>query len=264
MRELPTHELIGRIIEIALGEKYGDGYIVTDVCTGYAEPGYGRSDDAIVVFGNWNDKRPAYGWNVKNQAGDRYTSAPNITKADTLPSRLARVLEAAGAEIEWLDEWSQCSHCYRAVRTEPDSYSWTPYFAWVGECEIVCADCLRANPDWIIDEYINNPEKALTVLGVDELTTLGFVQHDARYESGWYGREDNPTEILKGILKFAPEGTEVVFTIDSVGQFDAHFSAWLRTPETDEDDEPETCPGHESTSGPIGNVTFCDGTCISN
>jgi hypothetical protein len=28
--------------------------------------------------------------------------------------------------------------------------------------------------------------------------------------------------------------------------------------------EYETCEGHESTSGPIGNVIYCDGTCCPN
>lgn len=235
MRELPIIDRVRRILTAAGMDDYGDGDIVTNVLVGYAEPGYGRTDDAVIVFGNWNDKRPTFGWNVKTLSGDRFphTSAPPVTKADTLPSRLARILEAAGAELEWLDEWSECTHCYRAVRTEPDSYSWTPSYAWVGECDIVCADCLRDNPDWIIDEYINEPTKALTVLGATELEALGFERHDERYESGWYGREDNPSEILEAILKFSPEGTEVVFTVDSVGQFDAHFSAWVRTPDDD-------------------------------
>lgn len=239
MRELSILDRVRRIVEIATGQEYGDGDIVTNIMIGYAEPGYGRTGEEVIVTGNWNDKRPTFGWQVRNLDGERfpYTSVPPTTKEHTLPSRLARILEAAGAEIEWLDEWAECSHCYRAVRTEPDSYSWTPAYAWVGECDIVCASCLRANPDWIIDDYINNAEKALTVLGTDELTALGFEHNDERYASGWYGREDNPSAILEHILKFAPEGTEVVFTIDSNGQFETSFSAWTRTPDTDTETE---------------------------
>ena len=222
MRELSTLDKVRFILRAAGMEDYGDGDIVTDVLVGYAEPGYGSfGSESVIILGNYNTRRYV-------REGD----AP-LSKAERLPERVANLLTAVGAECEWYDEWAQCSHCYRAVRTQPDSYSWTPSYAWVEECEIVCADCLRENPSWIIDEYVNNAEKALTVLGRTELEALGFVKQDGEYASGWYGQEDNPAAILETLLKFSPEGTEVVFTVDGVGQFEARFSAWTRTPEQD-------------------------------
>lgn len=215
MRELDTLARIRRIVEIATGEPYGDGYIVTDICVGYAEPGYGRTSDAVIVFGDWNDKRNAEG------------------KSATLPSRLARVLEAAGAEIEWLDEWTQCQGCYRAVRTEPDSYSWKPSYAWVNECEIYCADCLREDPESLVEEYVNEPTKALTFLDGSDLEALGFEQENGDYENGWHeGMNDDPTAIMARIHKFNPDA-EVVFILKESSQFYITFTAYVRTPAED-------------------------------
>lgn len=236
MRELPTLELVGRLVEIATGEKYGDGMTVTDVCVGYAEPGYG-SDEAVIVFGDWNDKRPAFGWNVKDQSGDRFprTSVPPVTKADTMPSRLARVLEAAGAQVEWSDEWVRCGDCYRAFRTQPDSYSWTMYGAYSEDgCDYYCADCLKKDPESMLEDYINEPTKCVTFLSGPELVALGFEQENGIYESGWHeGQDDDPRKIYDRILKFADEDVEVVFILAEQSQFYIRFAAYVRTPAAD-------------------------------
>jgi len=234
MRELSTINKAQRILNAAGMDNYGDGYIVTDLCVGYAEPGYG-SDEAVIAFGNWNDKRPAWGWQVRTLAGDRFSSAPNTTKADTLPSHLARALETAGVEVEWCDEWVRCGDCYRAFRSQGDSYSWTMHGAYSEDgCDYYCADCLRKDPESLLEDYVNNPKNALTFLGAADLMELGFTQENGTYENGWHeGQNDDPTAILERILKFAPEGTEVVFTIPEVSQFYIRFTAWVRTPETD-------------------------------
>lgn len=234
MRELPTLHLVSRIIEITLGEQYGDGDIVTDVCVGYAEPGYG-SDESVVVFGNWNDKRPSFGWNVKDQSGDRFPSVPNVQKYHTIPSRLARVLEAAGAQVEWSDEWVRCGDCYRAFRTSGDSYSWKMYGAYVEDAaDYICADCLRKDPESLLEDLINNPSKCSTFLSGPELVALGFTQENGAYENGWHeGQDDDPKAILARILKSAPEGTEVVFILAEQSQFYIRFNAYIRTPEQD-------------------------------
>lgn len=235
MRELSTIDLVSRIIEIALGEPYGDGDIITDVVTDYAEPGY-RTSNGVIVLGNFNDKRPTYGWQVRQLDGTPYRTQPPLAKWMTIPSRLARVLEAAGADLEWSDEWVRCGDCGRIFRTQPNSYSWTMNGAYSEDgCDYYCADCLVSDPESLIEEYVNDATRALT-FDVD-LSALGFEQENGTYENGWHpGQEDNPTEILARILKFAPEGTEVVFTIAEQSQFYLKFQAWVRTPESSDDD----------------------------
>lgn len=235
MRELSTIDQARRIILAATGEEYGDGEIISDLCVGYAEPGYG-SDEAVIVFGNFNDRRPSYGWQVRDLSGDRFPSAPNVTKADTIPSRVARVLEAAGVNVEWSDEWVRCGDCYRAFRTSPDSYSWTMYGAYSEDgCDYYCADCLKKDPESMLEDLVNNPAKCSTFLDGDDLEALGFVRENGLYENGWHeGQDDNPTEILERILKFADEGTEVVFILAEQSQFYIRFAAYVRTPENGE------------------------------
>lgn len=235
MRELSTIDRARRILEIATGEEYGDGMTVTDLCVGYAEPGYGTDED-VIVFGDWNDKRPAWGWKVRTLSGDRFTSAPNTTKADTLPSRLSRALETAGVNTEWHDEWVRCGDCYRAFRSSGDSYSWTMYGAYVeGAADFYCADCLTKDPESLLEEYVNDASRALTFLSGPDLVALGFAQHNGTFESGWHeGQDDDPHAILERILEDSPEGTEVVFIISGVGQFDIRFAAYVRTPEQED------------------------------
>lgn len=210
-------ERVQWIIRAGTGEEWGDGYTVTDVCTGYAEPGYG-SDDAVVVFGNWNNT-------------NKHGTEP--TKSDRAPSRMFDLIERAGAHGEWSDEWYQCSDCYRAMRCQPDSYMWTMYGAVVNECEPVCADCMRKDTDSYLEEYINTPDRAVTWCGPRELSAAGWTKYagpddERTYETGLHpGQDDDPRTVLAEILEDDPT-SEVVFLVDSVGQFDARWSAWVK------------------------------------
>lgn len=224
MRELSTADKARLLIKVATGEEYGDGYIVTDIASDYAEPSYTlTSADGIVVYGNWNPKRfPSI------------DEAP-LTKSESLPLRLAEALEGIGADIEWCDEWTTCSDCYKAMRTEPDSYGWTMYGAF-WDIGYVCADCLKEHlADFIEDEdYINNSSKCLMPMFKSDLEALGFVRWEAgnehTYESGWHpGQDDNPKDILASILEGKDEDkVQVVFLLNSVGQFDMRFSAYVK------------------------------------
>lgn len=57
---LTTAQKVSRMLDYVFGDEYGDGTIVTNVISGYAEPGYGSvlSDETpVVLLGNWNPKR---------------------------------------------------------------------------------------------------------------------------------------------------------------------------------------------------------------
>ncbi len=224
--ERTTLEKVGRLVAAATGETYGDGYIVTDVIVGYSEPGYG-SDDTVIVLGDWNPKRFPRG-----------DDAP-LSKAENIGPRLANALEKVGAEIQWLDEWTECQNCYRAIRTEPDSYSWRPAFAWLSD-EIICSRCLLENVNGSIEsgEYINNASKAITWTDGATLEREGWAQwapgDPHQYENGWHpGQDDDPRDVLAEILADDPDA-EVLFLIDATGQFDVRFSAYTRAREDDD------------------------------
>ena len=77
----------------------------------YAEPGYSAGEKGIL-FADWNSKGC---WDKdKNE----------YVEVDTFMPRLAKVAEHAGYEIEWSDEWGNCSDCQKAFRVNADSYLW--------------------------------------------------------------------------------------------------------------------------------------------
>lgn len=227
LKDKTTRELAARLVEIATGETWGDGDVVTDIIVGYADPRYGAMD-ATIVLGNWNPKR-----------FPREGDAP-LSKVENLGPRLARALDRVGAECEWLDEWAQCSECYRAIRTEPDSYSWVPKYAWLGD-DIVCESCLLEDPAGSIDagDYVDNPDKCITWCEPSTLSAAGWSQwapgDPKQCESGWHpGQDDRPADVLAAIKREDPSA-EVVFLLDETGQFDIRWSAWTR--DGDEDDK---------------------------
>lgn len=226
---MTTYDRVKRAIRAATGEDYGDGFTVTAVIDGYASH---PERDAIVVLGNWNDKR----FSVKDGEGP-------ITLAERVPSRLANLLESIGAEIEWCDEWTECNGCYKAIRTEPNSYDWQPEYAWVDGCEIYCTACLMDDPEAaLVDgDYIDNAAKCVTWADASMLIGLGFQQWEPSdphtYEAGWHpGQTDDPNAVLAEI-QAADDGVQTVFLLDESSQFYVKFSAWTRPTDTDTDND---------------------------
>jgi hypothetical protein len=141
------------------------------------------------------------------------------------------VESALGCEWGFSDEYTTCSDCENVIRTSPDSYSWQPDY-FIGDGYIACNKCFNDNPDYqeaYIEEKINNPKNAINgLISEEQLEELGFVKFNAEesYESGWYqGQTDDPQEIYEALRE---RFNEVVFFINGVGQFDTHFSAFVR------------------------------------
>lgn len=211
-----------RLIKAATGEEYGDGDRVTDIGRGIAEPGYGGSD-VVWVMGNWNPKRyPRDG-------------EPPLTKEENIGPRLANALERIGVELLWLDEWMTCGHCYKAIRCEPNSYSWQPYYVDDGECcDRMCLDCFAefySDSDQGLRDFgfINDPQRAVPdSLATDaQLGQWGYERHNGVFENGWYGREDDPEAVFNAIQERNPSA-DVVFRIDQNQQFCLRFTAWVK------------------------------------
>jgi len=93
---------------------------------GYAEPGCTDPECAIIATGNWN--KITSWWNE-----------PTSTISN-VPCRIAKLFEKLGIPTEWSDEWVECSHCGKLVRTEPDSMSWKPSYT-MGDGELWCHEC---------------------------------------------------------------------------------------------------------------------------
>ena len=196
---------VQRLLDIA--EKQGPDIQIVD---GYAEPGY---DDKPLVLADWNDIQT-------------YKPGTNeVVSRNTTPSRLATLFEKLGYGVEWSDEWITCQGCYEAMRYRGDSYSWTPYWYENG-CELYCFNCVKDDPEEYID-YLNGHDDRCCMLDALDLSKHGYKLHSDDYENGWYpGQNDDPVGIAEQIKK---EGiTDFIFKLDGKGQFDIHFSVWVK------------------------------------
>lgn len=212
-----------RLIRVVTGEEYGDGEVVTNIGIGYAG-GNGMSGMSDVwVTGDWNDRT-------------HYESGTRVIDS-TVPSRLFDALERLKVNGEWSDEWDTCAECYKLIRTEPDSYCWTPQFILTDDGELVCRDCMLESPAEFVDgEFANHPDRAITWLSERELAELGW--HDAfpdehSAQHGWHpGQNDTPASVLKA-WRATLDDTEsdFVFIIVDKGQFDVSFRLYVRDEE---------------------------------
>lgn len=220
--ELPLHDKIMKLFEV-LNVEYMDGEFITDISEEYAEPGYSKRDDGPIYFGDWNEKK---------------YNDPSFE--DCIPALIGDALETLGCTIEWFDEWGTCYACQRAFRTEPNSYSWKPYYFFAEEsCELFCGDCAKGDEevrDIYIQSLINNHNACATFLNDDDMIELGFERvNDDSYRNDWDDRNDLPQTILENRLNYEPD-SENVFTLDENSQFYITFSLWTRTNNNEEEE----------------------------
>lgn len=183
----------------------------------YAEPGYTTpANGAGIYFSNWNAAGPY------DKPGER----------DNTMGRVANLLEKVGADIQWEDEWTTCSQCGRAVRTQQDSYGWKRSFV-EGDGELACLRCVEEDPEPYLEEFEGKSNRAWTLDSIDP-AEHGYVLIEDGFENGWHpGQNDNPQEIAD---KLRAQGIErFLFVVDSVGQFDLGFSVWRKVEEGEED-----------------------------
>lgn len=162
---------------------------------GYAEPGY--TDPAKgILFADWNN----------------------------FPRNFDKILERAGYECEWSDEWSTCCDCGKAVRTSPDCYHWTSYYRILNECELVCLDCL--NWEEYLEAIEDNPRSACPP-EIDP-ADYGYTKFNGDFETGLHAHmTDDPKKTLKAMQDAGL--TNVVFRIKENSQFYTTWEAYHKT-----------------------------------
>lgn len=207
-----------RLVKAVTGDEHGDGMTVTDIGVGIAEPGYGDSD-TVWVLGNFNDKSV-------------YRDG-KWTVTDTAPRRLFDALERIGVSAEWLDEWYRCDGCQSIVRSHPDSYSWQPSFAWIGD-DIYCVDCATGDYlDETLETYIGDAGRAISasLISSSELEANGWQRYNIPpAENGWHpGQTDTPDAIVADFERVHGTGSEWLFYIDEQSQFYTRFTLFYRS-----------------------------------
>ena len=193
----------------------------------FAEIGYKKENpDLPILFGNWN----------ADYSGDK-----------TVPTRMSRIRDIAeklGYTVEYEDEWATCSECNRAVRTSQNSYGWRPYYSVV-RGELLCADCIKKDPEDYLEELEQNHRNAVT-FDLD-LEKHGYKQVNGLFDHGFHsGMDADPKVILNSLEKLGIR--RVIFNLDGTGQFHLTFSVWVHESEWKEDLADQMCK--LGTNGP--------------
>lgn len=132
-----------KVLEIAerMAAKHPDWQVRSRIEEMRIHPGYaGHPEDGAVVTGNWN--------NITEYVRDKNEH----TLISDLPERLGIIFEKLGFETEWNDEWAECDDCYNIVRTEPDSWFWTPQYV-EDQGEVICRHCFEEDPSTVLYNY---------------------------------------------------------------------------------------------------------------
>ena len=199
--------------------------VVSDVAQDYGEPGYSLANpDGVFAIGYW--------W-CRDRECD-YDGATLCHSVEEHYPRLFAILEDGGVETDFYDEWYVDPNTSKAYRTQPDSYSWQSSIMW----DEKYGEYLTPDDDvslWV-EAVVNNPNKCIPAWISDaDLAELGYVERQCNYESGWYGKEDNPEAITAAILADEP-GASIVYKLDRVEQFRVTFCVYVK-PDEDEDED---------------------------
>lgn len=178
---------------------------------GYAEPGY--SHDGIIATANWNDK-------------SEYKDGKFEVRDNTMP-RVAALLERLGVELEWSDEWMECSDCNGLVRTSPNCYGWKRFY-WEDNCEVICGNCVKKHPEEYLESLENNPKACMT-FEVD-MEAAGYKKAQGDFQSGMHrGMDADPKLVAKKLRSMGIE--RFIFELEEASQFYIEFGVWIHESE---------------------------------
>lgn len=193
-----TVETVEHILESA------GGYL-DDVANDYGEPGYTKDKNNPILLANWNVL---------------------TCRNDNKEYRLIMDAIESQFDIEWSDEWIQDYDEGLIYRTTGDCWSWKPSYIIMDSSELITVNNVELYIDEYLDYLINNPN-VCDLFDLD-LSKYGFKQlNEEEFESGWYHKSDNPSEILEGLLKQYPS-SEFIFGGLSNEQFRTNFNIYIK------------------------------------
>ena len=123
-------------------------------------------------------------------------------------------------------DWEECYNCGKAIYME-DLYEQDYWIDFDGS-GIFCGDCVR-NDSNIREAYLesisNNADSCNTFLSDSQLEEAGLIRLEGQYESGYYGRNDNPYEILNKLMDKYPYG-KFVFNLTNNSRWNSEYEVW--------------------------------------
>lgn len=212
-----------------------------------------------VVLANWNDfiLKSAPNWWASREKWPRDDDNPKPTS--NFFGYLSEILERMDLDIDWSDEYARCDGCGAAVRTQPDSYGWSPRYIAEYYGEILCENCVREDKLFYDEEFMDQnfayddwkgvPDFHVKVVPenfIPDLKRAGwrcFENEDAceLYQTGWHrGMDDHPAGALKGIQEALGDQEfwkrMWVFAISDNGQFHTSWTVFFKMREVEEEE----------------------------
>jgi hypothetical protein len=148
----------------------------------------------------------------------------NTLEKDVKGKSLDSTLKRLGFEIEWHDQVSRCEDCNGCI---PDDAS----YAFIGECSIYCAECIKDNHATEYLEGLEDNPHAACLPQIDP-TEHGYAVVSEDHRNGWYGSNDSPVQILKAANETGR--TRLLFRVTDANMFETRFSLYQYVG-TDED-----------------------------
>ncbi len=172
---------------------------------GYAEPGYENPESGIVVKANWNK---------------------NFDTGDKTMGKLANVLDALDIAIEWCDEWTDCCECHRALRTSPNSYSWSPSYV-CSDGWLTCLECSDVEEHFL---DLEGSSDSINQIEQFDPSENGYYLICDDFENGLHPGQDADPKMIAKLLR-GSGFKRFIFNLDGKGQFDIDFSVWMHKDE---------------------------------
>lgn len=214
------------------------------VAEGYGEPGYKlEPGQRGVVLANWNEPDPWWhSFSFRKDYPNAKTGEivlPGIvceSPRGNLMKRIGDILEWAGYELEWSDEWVLDDNLL-AYRTSPNGHGWVPSFSEING-DIVGHKEIKEDPEDYLAKLEGDPTAANSILSDEELEEQGYIRVDEVFETGLHSHQNDDPKKVASILK--ERGfSRFLFSIESSSMFGVGWSLWLRPEEIKEKTLPE-------------------------
>lgn len=179
----------------------------------------------LNAYDGWQDIGQSYDDpDMTVYSGDLWALAKCFKHKNSM-QRLEDIAQYYGIELRFYDETITDGQG-RVHNTTPQFYGWTPTFK-VFDCDVwardeVDSDTLQDYADLLMDDTSNADQWDT------DFSPLGFRQWQEIGESGWHhGQNDTPEKMRQSIESKHGE-CNIIWFIDSTGQFDCHFGAWFK------------------------------------
>lgn len=160
--------------------------------------------------------------------GDLYIVADwnNLSRrlGDMKERKLESILRSKGFDTAFEDQLANCDDCGKFTDLQPGYYG-DVHIAQIFDDCLLCPECAISDHEQYLEDKLNNPKQANTLLEQADLEALGFVLAVPELENGFYGSNDDPEKVFAAIKK--PDN-DVLFSITGIGQFNVQFEAYIR------------------------------------